>query len=60
MEEHQIPLFEELRKKRPSHGVKKRWRDGEMTNLLAMGVKDDWYIYSVRIEESGLLCVEKD
>ena len=36
-------LFAELKKKRPSHGTKRRWRDLVSSDLAAMGVKDQWY-----------------
>ena len=34
-------LFGELRKKRPCHGVKKRWRDVARSNAEAIGVRYD-------------------
>ena len=36
-------LFGELRKKRPCHGTKKRWRDQISGDLQAIGLKEDWY-----------------
>ena len=34
----------ELEKKRPSHGVKRRWRDTAIADLKAVGIKEqDWY-----------------
>lgn len=62
MEEHQILkqlLFGELRKKRPSHGTKKRQRDGVMADTQAMRVGDDWYVYYVGTEEISLLYVRR-
>jgi hypothetical protein len=61
MEEHRLPkqlLFGELRKKRPSHGTKKRWRDGVMADLRAMGVEDDWYTLCQDRREWSALCRE--
>ena len=36
-------LFGELRKKRPCHGLKKRWRDQISNDLQAVKLKNDWY-----------------
>lgn len=35
--------FGELRKKRPCHAVKKRWRDVARSNVQAIDVGDRWY-----------------
>ena len=46
MNERQLPkklLFGELRKTRPSHGTKRRWRDLVGLDLKSIGVKDNWY-----------------
>ena len=46
MEDERLPkqvVFGELRKKRPCHGVKKRWRDQVSKDLEAIGLRDDWY-----------------
>ena len=47
MESCRLPkqlLFGELEKKRPSHGVKRRWRDTAIADLKAVGIKEqDWY-----------------
>ena len=46
MEEVRLPkvmLFGELRKKRPFHGPKRRWRDVVVGDLQAIGEKDGWY-----------------
>ena len=46
MEDERLPkrvLFGELRKRRPCHGTKKRWRDAVSSDLQAIGVKDRWY-----------------
>ena len=36
-------LFGELRKKRPRHGAKKRWRDVARSNVEAIGASERWY-----------------
>jgi uncharacterized protein YbjT (DUF2867 family) len=36
-------LFGELEKKRPSHGMKRRWRDVVAADIKAAGVSEDWY-----------------
>ena len=62
MEEHRLPkqlLFGKLRKKRPSYGTKKRWRDGVMADLRPW-VSRMTGTHSVRIEENGLLCVGRE
>ena len=46
MNEERLPkrvLFGEVRKKRPHHGVKKRWRDVARSNVEAIGVSERWY-----------------
>ena len=46
MSEERLPkmmLFGELRKKRPCHGIKKRWRDQMSGDLQAICMKEDWY-----------------
>ena len=46
MEHSRLPkqlLFGELLKKRPCHGVKKRWRDVATADVKAIDVGDDWY-----------------
>ena len=46
MEDERLPkqvLFGELKKKRPCHGVKKRWRDQVSKDLQAIKLKGDWY-----------------
>ena len=46
MEDERLPkklLFGELVKKRPCHGVKKRWRDGLSFDLQAAGIRNGWY-----------------
>jgi len=46
MGEGQLPkklLFGELRKTRPCHGTKKRWRDQANQDLTSIGAKDNWY-----------------
>ena len=46
MSEERLPkmmLFGELRKKRPCHGTKKRWRDQMSGDLQAICMKEDWY-----------------
>ena len=46
MEDGRLPkrvLFGELRKRRPCHGTKKRWRDAVSSDLHLIGVKDRWY-----------------
>ena len=42
-EERLKMLFGELRKKRPFHGTKRRWRDLASADLQAIGVKEGWY-----------------
>ena len=63
MEEHQIPkqlLFGELRKRGQIMARKEveRWSDGQLASHGYQG----WlvHIYSVRIEESSLLCIGRD
>ena len=36
-------LFGELKKTRPAHGTKKRWRDGVNEDLKSLGLQADWY-----------------
>ena len=36
-------LFGELEKKRPSHGMKRRWRDVVAADIKAAGVSENWY-----------------
>ena len=36
-------LFGELRKKRPFHGTKKRWRGGVLSDLKAITIDNCWY-----------------
>ena len=36
-------LFGELEKRRPCHGMKKRWQDVVTLDLQAVGIKDAWY-----------------
>lgn len=46
MNEERLPkimLFGEMRKKRPCHGTKKRWRDMTSGDLQAIGMKEGWY-----------------
>ena len=46
MNEERLPkrvLFGELRKKRPRHGTKKRWRDVARSNVEAIGTGERWY-----------------
>lgn len=46
MDEGQMPkklLFGQLRKTRPSHGTKRRWRDLASQDLKSIGAKDNWY-----------------
>ena len=46
MEPERLPkqvLFGELLKKRPSHGVKRRWRDLAAADVKAIAAGDDWY-----------------
>ena len=46
MEETRLPkkiLFGELRKTRPRHGTKRRWRDVVKADVDAIGVGDRWY-----------------
>ena len=46
MDEERLPkrvLFGELRKKRPRHGAKKRWRDVARANVEAIGASEKWY-----------------
>ena len=61
MEPSRMPkqlLFGELRKKRPSHGTKRRWRDVATADIKAVGVKTmggmTWY----RTGKHGELCVK--
>ena len=46
MDEGRLPkklLFGELRKTRPNHGTKRRWRDLVSQDLKSIGAKDTWY-----------------
>ena len=46
MDEGRLPkklLFWELRKTRPSHGTKRRWRDLASQDLKAIGAGNTWY-----------------
>ena len=46
MDEGRLPkklLFGELRKTRPSHGSKRRWRDLASQDLKAICAEDTWY-----------------
>ena len=36
-------LFGELEKKRPGHGIKRRWRDLVAADIKAVDVSDGWY-----------------
>ena len=38
----QIVLYGEMRKKRPAHGPKKRWRDLVSTDLQNLNLSDSW------------------
>lgn len=61
MEEERLPkrvLFGELRKKRPCHGVKRRWRDVARSNVEAIGVSDRWYELCQDRKEWFELCCE--
>ena len=56
MGEERLPkmmLFGELRKKRPFHGTKRRWRDLASADLQAIGVKEGWYQLYVRTGRNG-------
>ena len=46
MNDERLPkkmLFGELRKRRPCHGTKRRWRDVAAVDLQALGAKEEWY-----------------
>ena len=46
MDQDRLPkqlLFGELKKKRPCHGVKRRWRDAVNSDVNALGVGNSWY-----------------
>ena len=61
MDEERLPkrvLFGELRKKRPYHRVKKRWRDIAKTNVEAIGVSERWYKLCQDRKEWFKLCSE--
>ena len=36
-------LFGELKKKRPSHGTKRRWRDVAAADVKSVDVSEEWY-----------------
>ena len=38
-----IVLFGELKKTRPAHGSKKRWRDLVLSGLQQLGLVNSWY-----------------
>ena len=46
-------LFGEQVKKRPCHGVKKRWRDGLSFDLQATGIGNGWYCL-VHVQDRSL------
>ena len=46
MEDHRLPkqmLFGELKKTRPRHGTKKRWRDVVAEDVESIGLASSWY-----------------
>ena len=51
-------LFGELRKKRPCHRTKKRWRDVAKSDVEAIGVGDGWYELCQDRKEWFWLCNE--
>ena len=61
MDEERLPkraLFGELRKRRPCHGTKKRWRDAAKSDVEAIGVGDRWYELCQDRKEWFRLCSE--
>ena len=61
MDKERLPkrvLFGELRKKRPCHGTKKRWRDVAKSHVEAIGVGDGWYELCQDRKEWLWLCIE--
>ena len=61
MDEERLPkrvLFGELRKRRPCHGTKKRWRDAARSDVEAIGVGDRWYELCQDRKEWFRLCSE--
>ena len=49
-------LFGELKKTRPAHGTKKRWRDGVNEDLKSLGLQTDWYDKAQDRDEWAALC----
>ena len=46
MESHRMPkqlLFVELQKKRPSHGIKRRWGDVAAADIKSVNAGAEWY-----------------
>ena len=61
MEDDRLPkkvLFGEMRKKRACHGPKKRWRDQMSGDLLALGMKEEWYQLCQDRKEWAVRCRE--
>ena len=55
-------LFGELCKTRPAHGVKKRWRDLQVTvaNIKAVGGGDNWYSTASVSKAWKVMCSERN
>ena len=61
MKETRLPklvLFSELKKKRPFHGTKRRWRDVVKADVEAIGVGEGWYETCQNRNEWYQLCRE--
>ncbi len=61
MSEERLPkmmLFREMKKNRPCHGTKKRWRDQMLGDLQAISMKDEWYTLCQERKEWGRTCKE--
>ena len=58
MDDTRLPkkvLIGELKKKRPCHGTKRRWRDVAKSNVEAIGISERWYKLHVCQDRKGWL-----
>ena len=61
MESHRMPkqlLFGELQKKRPSHGIKRRWRDVAAADIKSVNAGVEWYDLAQDRNARAAVCKE--